>query len=120
MPTAACSTSAYGEFLQAASPQPGGCGNRASTAASGMFSDSPARGKSASGSGSSNYGTMGSMEKALEKSGYLTKLGGKIKSWRRRYFVLKNGTLSYWKSQVATCENLEILYNINKIYITNL
>ncbi len=39
-------------------------------------------------------------EKALEKSGYLTKLGGKIKSWRKRYFVLKNGTLSYWKSQV--------------------
>ena len=33
-------------------------------------------------------------EKALEKSGYLTKLGGKIKSWRKRYFVLKNGTLS--------------------------
>ena len=39
-------------------------------------------------------------EKTLEKSGYLTKLGGKIKSWKRRYFVLKNGTLSYWKSQV--------------------
>ncbi|XP_059087273.1 uncharacterized protein CG43867-like isoform X9 [Tigriopus californicus] len=37
-------------------------------------------------------------EKTLEKSGYLTKLGGKIKSWKRRYFVLKNGTLSYWKS----------------------
>ena len=108
LPTAACSTSAYGEFLQAASPQPGGCGNRASTAASGMFSDSPARGKSASGSGSSNYGTMGSMEKALEKSGYLTKLGGKIKSWRRRYFVLKNGTLSYWKSQVRRIQSLEI------------
>lgn len=42
-------------------------------------------------------------EKALEKSGYLTKLGGKIKSWRKRYFVLKNGTLSYWKSQVSYC-----------------
>ena len=40
-------------------------------------------------------------EKALEKYGYLTKLGGKIKSWRKRYFVLKNGTLSYWKSQVS-------------------
>ena len=42
---------------------------------------------------------MAIAEKALEKSGYLTKLGGKIKSWRKRYFVLKNGTLSYWKSQ---------------------
>ena len=40
-------------------------------------------------------------EKTLEKCGYLTKLGGKIKSWKRRYFVLKNGTLSYWKSQVG-------------------
>ena len=39
-------------------------------------------------------------EKTLEKSGYLTKLGGKIKSWNRRYFVLSNGVLSYWKSQV--------------------
>eukprot|EP00096_Caligus_rogercresseyi_P011374 TRINITY_DN4455_c0_g1_i1.p1 TRINITY_DN4455_c0_g1~~TRINITY_DN4455_c0_g1_i1.p1 ORF type:complete len:1004 (+),score=284.70 TRINITY_DN4455_c0_g1_i1:240-3014(+) len=41
-------------------------------------------------------------EKSLEKTGYLTKLGGKIKSWKRRYFVLKNGTLSYWKSQHDT------------------
>jgi hypothetical protein len=48
------------------------------------------------------------LEKTLEKSGYLTKLGGKIKSWRRRYFVLKNGTLSYWKSQVNF--NISILF----------
>ena len=100
VPTTACSTSAYGEILQAASPQPAPCGNRISTATSGLITESPARGKSGTGSGSGNYGTMGSMEKTLEKSGYLTKLGGKIKSWRRRYFVLKNGTLSYWKSQV--------------------
>jgi hypothetical protein len=99
--TTACSTSAYGELLQAASPQPGACGNRASTTASGLIAESPARGKGVSGSGSNSYGTMGSIEKALEKSGYLTKLGGKIKSWRRRYFVLKNGTLCYWKSQVV-------------------
>lgn len=36
----------------------------------------------------------------LEKSGYLTKLSGKLKTWRKRWFVLKNGTLYYWKSQV--------------------
>nr|XP_032518579.1 uncharacterized protein CG43867 isoform X4 [Danaus plexippus plexippus] len=35
---------------------------------------------------------------ALEKSGHLAKLGGKLKTWRKRWFVLKNGTLSYWKS----------------------
>jgi PH domain len=44
-------------------------------------------------------------EKTLEKSGYLTKLGGKLKSWHKRYFVLKNGSLSYWKSQVKTWRN---------------
>ena len=46
-------------------------------------------------------------EKALEKSGYLTKLGGKIKSWHKRYFVLKSGVISYWKSQVL---NIPILW----------
>lgn len=35
----------------------------------------------------------------LEKSGHLVKLGGKLKTWRKRWFVLKNGTLTYWKSQ---------------------
>ncbi|KAG8186143.1 hypothetical protein JTE90_022731 [Oedothorax gibbosus] len=35
----------------------------------------------------------------FEKCGYLTKLGGKLKTWRRRWFVLKNGTLSYYKQQ---------------------
>lgn len=38
-------------------------------------------------------------KESLEKSGYLTKLGGKFKTWRRRWFVLKNGTLSYYKTQ---------------------
>uniref|UniRef100_T1J612 PH domain-containing protein n=1 Tax=Strigamia maritima TaxID=126957 RepID=T1J612_STRMM len=36
---------------------------------------------------------------SLEKSGYLTKLGGKLKTWRKRWFVLKNGVLVYYKSQ---------------------
>ncbi|GFT92153.1 uncharacterized protein CG43867 [Nephila pilipes] len=38
-------------------------------------------------------------KEVLEKSGHLTKLGGKFKTWRRRWFVLKNGTLNYYKSQ---------------------
>ncbi|CAG7817751.1 unnamed protein product, partial [Allacma fusca] len=37
-------------------------------------------------------------KESLEKSGYLTKLGGKFKTWRKRWFVLKNGSLTYWKS----------------------
>jgi hypothetical protein len=40
-------------------------------------------------------------KESLEKAGYLTKLGGKLKTWRKRYFALKNGTLTYWKSQVS-------------------
>ncbi|XP_002735178.2 pleckstrin homology domain-containing family H member 2-like [Saccoglossus kowalevskii] len=35
----------------------------------------------------------------LEKSGYLTKLGGKVKSWKKRWFVLHNGQLVYYKSK---------------------
>lgn len=42
-------------------------------------------------------------ESSLEKMGYLTKLGGKLKTWKKRYFVLKDGTLTYWKSQVRVC-----------------
>ncbi|XP_048392592.1 pleckstrin homology domain-containing family H member 2 isoform X2 [Stegostoma tigrinum] len=34
----------------------------------------------------------------LEKSGYLLKLGGKVKTWKRRWFVLKGGELLYYKS----------------------
>lgn len=33
------------------------------------------------------------------QSGHLAKLGGKLKTWRKRWFVLKNGMLCYWKSQ---------------------
>ncbi|XP_031776947.1 uncharacterized protein CG43867 isoform X3 [Nasonia vitripennis] len=36
---------------------------------------------------------------SLEKTGHLAKLGGKLKTWRKRYFILKNGVLCYWKSQ---------------------
>uniref|UniRef100_A0A8C4SVK3 Pleckstrin homology, MyTH4 and FERM domain containing H2 n=1 Tax=Erpetoichthys calabaricus TaxID=27687 RepID=A0A8C4SVK3_ERPCA len=34
----------------------------------------------------------------LEKSGYLLKMGGRVKSWKRRWFVLKGGELLYYKS----------------------
>ncbi|VEN50034.1 unnamed protein product [Callosobruchus maculatus] len=36
---------------------------------------------------------------SLEKSGTLAKLGGKLKTWRKKWFVLKNGVLTYYKSQ---------------------
>lgn len=34
-----------------------------------------------------------------DKDGFLTKQGGSIKTWRKRWFVLKNDTLYYFKSQ---------------------
>ncbi|XP_055986504.1 pleckstrin homology domain-containing family H member 2 [Sorex fumeus] len=34
----------------------------------------------------------------LEKSGYLLKLSGRVRAWRRRWFVLKGGELLYYKS----------------------
>ncbi|XP_050508419.1 uncharacterized protein CG43867 isoform X5 [Diabrotica virgifera virgifera] len=36
---------------------------------------------------------------SLEKCGSLAKLGGKLKTWRKKWFVLKNGVLTYYKSQ---------------------
>ncbi|KAK6621022.1 hypothetical protein RUM43_011325 [Polyplax serrata] len=42
---------------------------------------------------------------SLEKAGYLTKLGGKLKTWRKRWFVLRNGVLTYWKSQNDVNQN---------------
>jgi len=34
-----------------------------------------------------------------EKTGYLTKEGGSIKTWKKRYFILKNGEFSYFKDK---------------------
>jgi hypothetical protein len=36
----------------------------------------------------------------LEKSGYLTKLGSKVKNWKRYWFVLSGNKLSYYRTQV--------------------
>jgi len=35
----------------------------------------------------------------IQKCGYLTKLGSKLKTWRKRWFVLKDNQLSYYKTQ---------------------
>uniref|UniRef100_A0A3Q2Q4X7 Pleckstrin homology domain containing, family H (with MyTH4 domain) member 1 n=1 Tax=Fundulus heteroclitus TaxID=8078 RepID=A0A3Q2Q4X7_FUNHE len=34
----------------------------------------------------------------LEKSGYLLKMGSQVKAWKRRWFVLRNGEILYYKS----------------------
>ena len=35
-----------------------------------------------------------------QKAGFLTKEGGGIKTWKKRWCVLKNGALHYSKNQV--------------------
>jgi len=37
---------------------------------------------------------------SLEKSGYLLKLGSRVKTWKRRWFVLRQGQIMYYKSPV--------------------
>ncbi|XP_046711084.1 pleckstrin homology domain-containing family H member 1 isoform X1 [Silurus meridionalis] len=38
----------------------------------------------------------------LEKSGYLLKMGSQVKAWKRRWFILRNGEILYYKSPVST------------------
>lgn len=59
--------------------------------------------------GSAQLATLGGSPRSIrgpndqiEKSGYLAKLGGKLKTWTRRWFHLNNTKLRYWKSQVQT------------------
>ena len=42
----------------------------------------------------------------LEKSGYLLKMGSQVKAWKRRWFILRNGEILYYKSPVSVshCE----------------
>uniref|UniRef100_H9GAG7 Pleckstrin homology, MyTH4 and FERM domain containing H1 n=1 Tax=Anolis carolinensis TaxID=28377 RepID=H9GAG7_ANOCA len=44
----------------------------------------------------SSYSTDGG--ELLEKSGYLLKMGDQVKAWKRRWFVLRNGQIMYYKS----------------------
>lgn len=47
--------------------------------------------------------TTVSLKKVKErKEGFLTKLGGRIKNWKRRWFVLEDGKLYYYKGPVST------------------
>nr|XP_036859221.1 pleckstrin homology domain-containing family H member 1 isoform X1 [Manis javanica] len=48
----------------------------------------------------SSYSTdgLGSGGESLEKSGYLLKMGSRVKTWKRRWFVLRQGQIMYYKS----------------------
>uniref|UniRef100_A0A8C8JB06 Uncharacterized protein n=1 Tax=Oncorhynchus tshawytscha TaxID=74940 RepID=A0A8C8JB06_ONCTS len=38
------------------------------------------------------------IQEMLEKSGYLLKMGSQVKAWKRRWFILRNGEILYYKS----------------------
>lgn len=40
-------------------------------------------------------------QELLEKFGYLLKMSGKVKIWKRRWFVFKGGELLYYKFSVS-------------------
>ncbi|XP_077178626.1 pleckstrin homology domain-containing family H member 1 isoform X3 [Paroedura picta] len=47
----------------------------------------------------SSYSTDGgAYSEPMEKSGYLLKVSNQVKTWKRRWFVLRNGQLMYYKS----------------------
>ncbi|CAK6431981.1 unnamed protein product [Pipistrellus nathusii] len=48
----------------------------------------------------SSYSTEGPTlgRESLEKSGYLLKMGSRVKTWKRRWFVLRQGQILYYKS----------------------
>ncbi|XP_064368556.1 pleckstrin homology domain-containing family H member 1 isoform X2 [Dromaius novaehollandiae] len=47
----------------------------------------------------SSYSTDGGIcTEPMEKSGYLLKMGSQMKMWKRRWFVLRNGQIMYYKS----------------------
>ncbi|XP_038639733.1 pleckstrin homology domain-containing family H member 1 isoform X1 [Scyliorhinus canicula] len=47
------------------------------------------------------YSSESNCNEPLEKSGYLLKMGGQVKTWKRRWFVLRNGEILYYKSPVS-------------------
>uniref|UniRef100_A0A8C7S9H4 Pleckstrin homology domain containing, family H (with MyTH4 domain) member 1 n=1 Tax=Oncorhynchus mykiss TaxID=8022 RepID=A0A8C7S9H4_ONCMY len=46
----------------------------------------------------SSYSCESLREPMLEKSGYLLKMGSQVKAWKRRWFILRNGEILYYKS----------------------
>ncbi|NXP63212.1 PKHH1 protein, partial [Chloropsis cyanopogon] len=47
----------------------------------------------------SSYSTDGGVcSEPMEKSGYLLKMGSQVKTWKRRWFVLRNRQIMYYKS----------------------
>ncbi|XP_072121133.1 pleckstrin homology domain-containing family H member 1 isoform X2 [Mobula birostris] len=44
------------------------------------------------------YSAESNCNEPLEKSGYLLKMGGRVRTWKRRWFTLRNSEILYYKS----------------------
>jgi cytohesin len=42
----------------------------------------------------------------VQKSGWLTKQGGRVKTWKRRWFILSGNVLYYFKEKVLSTHNV--------------
>jgi cytohesin len=45
-----------------------------------------------------------------EKKGFLTKQGGRIKTWKKRFFILSDGCLYYFKHEVCISPTFSLLF----------
>lgn len=48
--------------------------------------------------------TVSDKDEAMTLMGFLTKRGDKVKNWKRRYFVLRKGDLSYFEDKAQALE----------------
>uniref|UniRef100_A0A3Q3DFW0 Pleckstrin homology domain containing, family H (with MyTH4 domain) member 1 n=1 Tax=Hippocampus comes TaxID=109280 RepID=A0A3Q3DFW0_HIPCM len=50
----------------------------------------------------SSYSCESTGPETLEKCGYLLKMSSQVKAWKRRWFILRNGEILYYKSPLVT------------------
>ena len=66
------------------------------------------------------YGAGGAAGGEAVKQGYLTKQGHVVKNWKRRWFVLRDGCLYYYKEDRTSQRGFIPLDNITISLITNI
>ncbi|XP_054652692.1 pleckstrin homology domain-containing family H member 1 isoform X2 [Dunckerocampus dactyliophorus] len=61
----------------------------------------------------SSYSCESTGPETLEKSGYLLKMGGQVRAWKRRWFILRNGEILYYKSPSDVIRKPQGLIELN-------
>uniref|UniRef100_A0A8C1S8E7 Pleckstrin homology domain containing, family A (phosphoinositide binding specific) member 1b n=1 Tax=Cyprinus carpio TaxID=7962 RepID=A0A8C1S8E7_CYPCA len=57
------------------------------------------------------YLSRSNQDQSVIKAGYCVKQGGVMKNWKRRYFMLDDNTLSYFKSDMEPAERTSVFYS---------